>query len=178
MARVLFSKSSLEVRVRNLDLSQLWAGTRDNFIDKHLGLYDGAVVTDSDLIHRVVTSKKDASCFTVSRDEVLLYVKEAMYDDLDGIVAWVNDMSDGDDYEVYFDSDTPVGRGFYKSFYHTWNAGACQCSSVRIVLRKTYKSDEFRIVTVYPIPTEEEKEACILASKEYDAIKSSAKRYA
>jgi len=180
-----YTATSLETRIRNLSLGTLWANTRDSFVDKHLGFNNGQLVTNSDLVHRCVTTKKDASCFTIHRDAVLLYVQEAMYNDMDAIVDWVNDMSDGQDWEVYYDSDTPIGKGFYQSFNHTWNAGACECSTIKVVLRKTYDADEFRVVTVYPVPTEEEKQECLARSRAYDAehvsargVKGRAKLYA
>ena len=78
-------------------------------------------------------------------------------------------MSDGEDWVCVYESDTPIGRGFYRSFNHTWNAGACNCSEVHVVLRKTYNADEFRIVTAYPVPTKAEKSECIARSVTYDA---------
>lgn len=171
-----YSIESLETRIRNMMLEQISANTRDSVSEKHFDTYAGIKMTDSDLIHRVVSTGKDASCFTVSRDESLLYIQEAMYENMEDIVDWINDMSDGMDWEVYFDSDSPIGRGFYKSFYHTWNSGACDCSTIKVVLRKTYNADEFRIVTVYPIPTEAEKQECITRSKAYD-MEHEAARY-
>jgi len=180
-----YTVAALETRIRNMVWENISANTRDAVGAKHFDSYAGVRMTDSDMVHRVVSTGKDASCFTIHRDAALLYLQEAMYENMEDIVDWINDMSDGVDWEVYFDSDSPIGRGFYKTFYHTWNAGACDCSTMKIVLRKTYDANEFRIVTVYPIPTEEEKQECIARSKAYDAehisargIKGAAKLYA
>lgn len=180
-----YSEAALETRIRNMTWESIMANTRDSVATKHFDSYADIRMSDSDMVHRVVSTGKDASSFTIHRDTALLYVQEALYAEMEYIVDWINDMSDGTDWEVYFDSDTPIGKGFYKSFYHTWNAGACECSTIKIVLRKTYDSNEFRIVTVYPIPTEAETQECIARSKAYDAehetargLKGRAKLYA
>ena len=70
-----YSKKSLTSRINKLTIAEMWANTRDNFIDKHLGLNENESISDSDLIHRAVVTKKNVSAFTGSRNEVLKLIK-------------------------------------------------------------------------------------------------------
>lgn len=161
---------SVKKAINNLTLETIQAMTRDSYLDKHFGYTSNEVVSDSDLIHRVSKmNKKAATAFTCGRNTVLELIKLALEEDIDYISSWTEDMSDGDDWVVEKEFDSVIGKGFFKTKEHEWNAGAAPCSAIRIVLRKTNDSNEFRIVSVYPIQTEEDKDKMINAGEIYRA---------
>ncbi|MBE6021915.1 MAG: hypothetical protein E7231_01625 [Cellulosilyticum sp.] len=132
-------------------------------IDRHLNM------TDSDLIHRVTTTKTSdgngiygASTFILTEDEVVEAAKLALLDYADELVEWLNDYSDGDSYVAEFDCDKLLGHGFYSYKWHNWNDGACECHRIVVVLAKAMRKDDmgFKFVTCYCEPTDEDIENC------------------
>ena len=116
-------------------------------------------MSDKDLMRRA--GKSDiygASTFTCSAEEIVEAVKMALEDYADELVDWLNDGSDADDYVATFECDEVLGHGFYRTKWHVWDDGACDCHGIAVVLRKVEAKYEttFRFVTTYCEPTQDD----------------------
>lgn len=122
-------------------------------LDRHVGNEDG------ELIARITERKIDcATTFDCEVDDVISLMQQALLDadNEADVLEWINDYSDGDDWEVYFEFSAPIGHGFYRKNWHEWNNGAVYCSAISVILRKNDNTDSFDVVTAYPVATEED----------------------
>lgn len=171
-------------KIEGMTLETLQLETGDQWLDKHFGLVSNEEVSNSDLIHRIVSSRaakkagklkhalKAATAFTVSRATVLELMKQAMEEEASYLADWLSDESDGEDWVVEKEFDFQIGKGFFDAITHEWNAGAAPCSAIRVVLKKTDDANLFKVRTVYPIQTESDKIAMENASNAFHAMAS------
>ena len=155
-----------------LDEYQIQA-SKDNFLEKHSGMFDGHVLSDRDLRERILDAKKvgkkiDATCFTISRKEIVELVKESICKEMVGIIDWIMDGLDERDFAITYEPGKVIGKGFHSKWYHVWNAGACPCSQVRVILRKQTDRPGFKVLTAYPVASRNEVEEMMRASYEYE----------
>ena len=81
-------------------------------------------------------------------------------EDLEWICDWLNDDSDGENYEIWIDADHPIGRVFNK-YTHDWKDGAIPASRLVVGLRKdeSHAQTWFKFCSVYVEATKEDVEA-------------------
>ena len=172
----------LNKKIGGMTLETLQREVGDQWLDKHFGLTSNEEVTDSELIHRIVASReavrkglkrhslKAATAFTVSRQTALELIQSALLDEAEYLADWIEDSSDGEDWVVEKEFDFQIGKGFFNSTQHEWNAGAAPCSAVRIVLQKTDNYRLFKIRTVYPVQTESDKDVMANQASAFHAM--------
>lgn len=142
----------------SLELYTIQAITKDDFLYKHFGETENEFVSESYLKERICSKRvRRATAFSLSRKEILILIKEALLEYTPDIAGWLLDYADGQPYEVYYDSDKPLGYGFETGM--NWSKGPVQCSSFKIVLVKDErKVNGFYIKTIYPFATDKDKE--------------------
>ncbi len=117
--------------------------------------------TNEMLRQRVISEKVDATTFNknISEDEILDLIITALEKFSDELLDWINDPSDGGNYEAWIDAKRVIGRGYSKERWHEWDKGAYPCSELCVALVKVERKYDttFKIVTAYPRYTDKDK---------------------
>lgn len=141
--------------VHNLTIPQIdYAG--GHIVSMHMNQSDAMLKT------RAKSERVDASTFyqELSEDEILDMIFTAVEEYAPDLVDWLNDPTDGGNYEASFVFDKAIGKVYSCAKWHEWNKGACPCSEICVAFIKDERKYDtsFKIISVYPRATEEEKE--------------------
>jgi len=150
-------KSTLSNFIDSLDIYEMKA--MGCHIEKHIGNSDEA------LIKRAKTDKnedgtkiKGATTFDISEEEIIGYAKKALHEFEDELIEWLDDYSDGSNYQVFIDCGKVIGHGYFNTKGHDWNTGSFGCSQILIIIRKDYRKYDtfFKFITCYAEPNVKE----------------------
>ena len=143
--------------VRALTLADIEIGMRGH-VSSHQKM------SDKELINRVVREKRyGASVFDITSEELLEKIKDVLLNEedgeVDGIVEWLNDLGDGDNYVAWKEYNEVLGHGYYHKKWHEWKKGAMKCSELAVVLKKVYRKHDvtYKIITAYCEPSDKDK---------------------
>ena len=134
-----------------------WADmTANRHFHDHFGL------SDRELCDRIIEeNKRSSSSVDITKVEAFEMIQTNIIDEeAEWLLDWLNDYSDGENYEIWIDSVKPVGRVFNK-YAHDWRDGAIPASRLVVALKKVESRNEtfFVFASVYAEATKEDLDA-------------------
>lgn len=114
-------------------------------------------LSNEQMRNRIDTASGATKFINITKDEVEKLVISSFNEDIDYILDWLNDNSDGEIWEIEVVCDKIVGMGYIKEKWHNWSKGPVDCSSILVILKKTNSGNNFYIASIYPTTNENDK---------------------
>ncbi len=142
-----------EVRRRVSMMTWADLATNNRSFHDHFGL------SDKDLKDRIFEeNKRSSSSIDISKEVAFEMIKSYILEnEVDWITDWLNDNTDGENYEIWIDADKPIGR-VYNKYAHDWKFGAIPASRIVVALRKDELRSTvwFKFASIYADATKED----------------------